>query len=83
MDKKKYIRANYPNSLFIYGYDDAVIGVSLNGNVIYDYTKMVDMVLSVNRGMVRGEAEHLVNCAAELDITDPNGIPPIIMHMLH
>lgn len=52
---KEYLADNYPDSYLLDDLDDAIIGVSTLGNVIYGFDKIIQILMDRD-GMTYGEA---------------------------
>ena len=80
----EYIQEYYPESIILIGFDDALFGVSTDGNVIYDFTTMVDLLMMSDRSMTREDAEEYIqyNTVRSLPYMTV-GPAPIIMYNIN
>lgn len=72
--------AGYEDAVIIPGYDDAIIGITSEGAVVYDYTLMV-AILSEADGIDPDEAREYIdyNVIRSLPYVDP---APVIMERI-
>lgn len=50
----EYLSENYPDSIILDSMDDAIIGIDVDGHVVYSYDKCVDCM--IKQGMTDEEA---------------------------
>lgn len=76
----EYIASAYPESYILDGLDNAIVGISTTGNIIYSVDKIIDIF--VNRDhMTHEEAGEYFDYNVERVILYMNdGIPPILMN---
>ena len=76
----EYISNNYPDSIVLDGLDDAIIGVSTAGNVIYSVERIIDVFISRVIMLLEVVTEYFdYNVERALPyMTD--GVPPILMN---
>ena len=80
--RMNYLSENYPNSFRFDGLDDAIIGVSTAGNIIYSVDKIIDIFVQRDH-MTHEEAGEYFDYNVERTLpymTD--GIPPILMEQI-
>lgn len=78
----EYLSTNYPDSIRLDGLDDAIIGMSTAGNIIYSVEKIIDIFVQRDH-MTHEEAGEFFDYNVERAIpymTD--GIPPILMEQI-
>lgn len=63
------------------GYDDALIGVTVDGRAVYDYGRMVEWLME-NDGMTEEEAEEWIEYNTIGSLPNAGDHGPIIMHTL-
>lgn len=78
--KDDYLSNTYPDSIVLEGLDEAIIGISTNGNVIYSVDKIISIF--VNRdNMTIEEATEYFDYNVERALPYMNdGVPPILMN---
>ena len=75
-----YISNNYPDSIVLDGLDDAIIGASTAGNVIYSVERIIDVFISRD-SMTPAEAMEYFDYNVERALPHmTDGIPPILMN---
>ena len=79
-----FIKENYPDSIVLIGFDDAIIGVTPDDNVIYDFTTMVDLLMMSDRSMTREDAHEWLqyNTVRSLPYMT-KGPAPVIMYAIN
>lgn len=61
-------------------YDDAIIGISLDGSVIYDYDKMIDYLMRTDDMTYDDAIEWLDYNVIGYYPSSMNGVPPTIIY---
>lgn len=71
----------YEDAVVLDGYDDAIIGVSDDGKVVYDYDKMVEC-LTERDGMTDTEAIEFIDYNTIRAIPYAGAFAPIVIHTI-
>ena len=74
----EYLSENYPDSIILDSMDDAIIGIDVDGHVVYSYDKCVDCM--VKEGMTDEEAMEWVDYNTIRAIPYMGDKHPIIMY---
>lgn len=69
----------YENAVALDGYDDAIVGVSEDGRVVYDYDKMVKCLVDRD-GMTDMEAIEFIDYNTIRSIPYAGEFAPIVMY---
>lgn len=78
----EYISNNYPDSIVLDGLDDAIIGISTAGNVIYSVERIINVFISRDN-MTPEEATEYFDYNVERALPHmTDGVPPILMNKI-
>lgn len=79
--EERLIDAGYEGAVMIDGYDEAAIGISEEGRVIYDYYKMIDCLVERD-GMTADEAAEWIDYNTVRSLPYLGKEAPIILYPL-
>ena len=82
-NRERLVEMGYDDSTIFENpsYDDAIVGTTLEGNVIYDYDKMINHLVT-QRGMTEVEAEEYMQCDTLRVLPYAKDPKPIILRNL-
>lgn len=77
---REYLANNYPDSYLFDNFDEAIIGISTTGAVIYEFDKIIHILMGYLDNMTYEEAVEYFDYNIERTLPYMNeGIAPVIM----